>query len=163
MSNVKPLRFRVSTEITGRELLGLVEQLGELEWAKFETRQPTIETRFSITVEDRSTHPPYASFRFKVESLDLIQRLQAAVSSYRGPISWVMSSHSRAPLPSTNWIIQPKLAADSEEKASEFGLPLWRYMKENFPTYGPACYQDLPVFVEHVRRSILVSPSQPAV
>lgn len=141
-------------EVTGRELLELVEQLGELEWARFESRRPTITTRFSTTVEDRSTHPPYASFRFKTESAELIQRLQAAVSSYRGAIAWVMSGHDRAPLPGTNWVIQPKFAADAFEKASELRLPQWRYMQEGFPEFGPVCYEDLLPFVEHVRRSL---------
>jgi hypothetical protein len=122
----------MSAEVTGRELLELIEQLGDLEWARFEARQPTFTTRLSTTVEDRSTHPPYASFRFKAESSELIQRIQAAVLSYEGPIAWSMSSHVRAPLPGTNWVIQPKFAADSVEKASQLRLPLWRY-KGKFP------------------------------
>ena len=98
------------SEIKGRELLDFIEKLGELAWAKFETRHPSITVKESLpSTEDRSDRPPYTSFGFEHENPEIVERLRDAVENYQGNVEWVMEGHQRVSFPdTTNWTILPK-------------------------------------------------------
>ncbi|MCE3602209.1 hypothetical protein LXA47_01090 [Massilia sp. P8910] len=142
-------------EIEGRELLNFIEQLGELAWAKFETRYPTIVIKGSLpSSEDRSGRPPYTSFRFEHESPDVIERLQDAVRNYHGSLEWVMEGHQRVSFPgTTNWIIHPKKMAEIRQSALDSNLTPGQYMAKADPMFGPVAYNDFANLTAHLLRT----------
>lgn len=144
----------MSTLIEGRELLNFIEELGELAWAKFETRYPAISIKASVpSSEDRSDRPPYASFRFEHESPEVIERLQDAVRNYQGGVEWVMEGHQRVSFPDTsNWVIHPKKMAELRQSALDANLTPGQYMAKADPSFGAVAYADLVNLTAHLRR-----------
>lgn len=106
----------------GNELLNLLEEYAELEWRKYETRNPTFTIRNIIKTEDRSSHPPFTSFRLKNDDGKLIQCLDEAIREYSGEIEWVLERHDRTPLKGTNWCVCPKVMLDTKEKSHYFNV-----------------------------------------
>lgn len=143
----------MSSPTQGRELLEFIEQLGDVAWAKFESRRPIIATAGrSPMIEDRSARPPYTSFRFQSENAEVIDKLRKGVEGYRGAVEWVMQGHRREEFPgTTNWIIQPKKVADIRAAASSENLTDSQYMERFQPEFGPVAYFDLPPLAHHLR------------
>ena len=139
----------------GRELLDFIEQLGELSWFKFESRYPVFKFRGQEPkTEDRSTHPPYTSFRFKVDNPDVIAKLKLAVRTYKGSVEWLMEEHLREMFPGTrNWIISPRLMSELNQIACSHGMTVGQYIAQISPEFGPLAYSDLAGLTAHVRSS----------
>jgi hypothetical protein len=135
----------------GNELLEFVKTLGDLEWAKFQARRPVIVMEGSTTVEDRSAHPPFTSFRFKNEDDAVIRKLQWVIAAYHGQVAWKMVHHDRSPLLGKNWTISPQVVEDLREEASSLGVPVWTICAQRMPEFGPTAYRDLLRLVEHVK------------
>lgn len=135
----------------GNELLEFVKTLGELDWAKFQARRPTIAIQGSTAVEDRSAQPPYTSFRFQNEDPAVTEKLREAVASYRGEVRWVMTGHDRSPLPGTNWTVAPQQVEALQEEASSLGLSARALVEQRMPEFGPKAFEDLLGLVRHVK------------
>lgn len=136
----------------GRELLVVIEKLGPLEWQRFESRYPTFnfkgQKEFS---EDRSSYPPYTSFRFENEDPKIIDILQYAVETYKGKIEWIMYGKKKEYGSGTNRVILPKVFHDNTEKALNMNMALGQYMSKYQPDFGPVAYEDLVGLTEHVK------------
>lgn len=140
------------TSVEGRALLDLIESLGKLAWAKFETKKPTFAIKGGASwSEDRSAKPPYTSFRFYDEDTELINLLKEAVRSYNGAVAWVMVGHKRVDLPGTNWMICPKRLWDVREIASESRMTAGQYMSKHEPEFGPVAYKDFLSLTAYLR------------
>lgn len=139
---------------SGDELVSLLEEFAELEWAKCEYRAPKIVTNESSLIEDRSTLPPYTVFRLRTETPYFIKKLCAAVETYSGKVTWTVIKHDRSPLPGTNWAICPQALVDAEDAAFRMGVPVSRYFKEHFPLFGAAAYQDMLGLVSYLRQHL---------
>lgn len=142
------------TETTeeGRALLDLIESLGKLAWAKFETKKPTFAIKDGASwSEDRSAKPPYTSFRFHDEDTELINQLNEAVLSYAGAVAWVMVGHKRVGLPGTNWTICPKRLFDVQDIALDSSMTAGQYMAKHEPEFGPIAYDDLSTLTAYLR------------
>lgn len=137
----------------GRELLDFIEQLGELSWFKFESRYPVFKFRWQEPkTEDRSTHPPYTSFRLKVDNPDIIDKLKLTVRTYKGSVEWLMEEHSREMFSGAkNWIISPKLMSELNQIAYNHGMTVGQYIAQTYPEFGPLAYSDLAGLTAHVR------------
>ncbi|MHA6885008.1 hypothetical protein [Ralstonia pseudosolanacearum] len=139
-------------KIEGREIVDFVEVLGELAWAKFETRRPTFSIKDSPSFcEDRSCYPPYAVFRFRDERDEVIERLKLGVSDYKGGVEWVMVGHKRYGLPGTNWMICPRRLLEVEDLARSKNITAGGYMAQFEPDFGPVAYDDVINLVGHLR------------
>jgi hypothetical protein len=145
---------KMGVGIQGRELLELIELLGDLEWAKYETRYATILIKGNYPlIEDRSDRPPYASFRFVRDKPEVIEKLHEGVKSYKGNIEWVMDGYQRHSFPgTTNRTIQPKKMANSRQPALNSGLSLGQYMAKVDPMFAPLAYDDLKNLTAHLQR-----------
>jgi len=141
----------------GNEIINLLLGFSELDWAKFESRMVKIEIRNGVIEEDRSTHPPYSSFRLKHEDTQLLEALSRAVITYSGAIEWVLVSHSRSPLPGTNWCICPKEVELKRPLAVQQGITVSQYFITNSPSFGPKAYEDMLPLAEHMSRFLLGS------
>ena len=142
------------SKIEGRELLDFIEKLGELAWAKFEPRHPSVTIKGSLpSTEDRSDRPPYTSFRFEHENPEVIERLRDAVKNYQGNVEWVMEGHQRVSFPdTTNWTIFPKKMAEIGQSALDANLTPGQYMAKANPMFGPDAYRDLANLTVHIQR-----------
>jgi hypothetical protein len=143
-------------EVSGRELVDLIRRRWELEWwgcSPRKTKKIDAAGRVS-PAEHASLRPPHTTFRFKDEHPSVIAALLEAVSSYDGAVKWVMFSHDRAPLPGTNWVIMPSRAAAEVDLAHSKGMTVGQLFESDFPEFGPACFQDLPGLVDHIRRHV---------
>ena len=134
----------------GNELVLLIQQIADLEWAKSAFSCPTYSVGNKKITEDRSSEPPYSSFRFKTEDPVLMQKLMESVDSYSGKVKWVMVGHDRITLPGRNWTICPKLTLDVEAQAESMGCTTSQYFKENMPEFGPTAYADMLNLVRYV-------------
>lgn len=138
--------------IQGRELLNVIEKIGTLAWYKFQTRYPLIEIKNKPKfTEDRSSYPPYTSFRFEHEDANIIQLLQNAIDSYDGKVEWVLHGQKKEYGSGINRVILPKKLHDAKEKANAEGVAVGKYMAENQPNFGPVAYEDLINLAEHVK------------
>ncbi|NHZ65308.1 hypothetical protein [Massilia genomosp. 1] len=144
----------MSDTVNGRELIGCIEQLGELAWAKFETRYPTFSIKGSPpSSEDRSGRPPYASFRFEHEIADVINKIQDAVKRYQGNVEWAMEGHQRVSFPdTTNWMICPKKMLEVKQLARAQDLTPGQYLEKSDPEFGPVAYTDMLNLTAHLQR-----------
>lgn len=140
--------------VNGRELIDFIEQLGELAWAKYETRYPTFFIKGSPpSSEDRSGRPPYASFRFEHEIADVIKKIQDAVRSYQGKVEWVIEGHQRVSFPdTTNWMIYPKKMLEVKQLARAEDLAPGQYLEKSDPEFGPVAYTDMLNLTAHLQR-----------
>ncbi len=146
-----------STLMHGRELLDLIEKLGAIAWGRFEARYPKFVIKGQEPwSEDRSTHPPWTSFRFVDESPEIIGKLKSSVSNYKGKIEWIMYGFNKEN-GETNWTICPKHLRDMQEVASSVGMYTWKYMAEYEPEFGPLAYEDLLGLCVHIREQLGVS------
>lgn len=137
----------------GRELLDFIDTLDEVVWAKFEARRPTFSFKNTAPFsEDRSAKPPYTSFRFKNDNPELLEKLQLAVSEYKGQVEWSMSGHKRESLPGTNWLICPTRLLQIESIALSANLTPGDYMAQHEPKFGPVAYDDMRGLVQYLRR-----------
>lgn len=137
----------------GGELLEFVKTLGDLEWAKFQSRCAAITSGQGKVVQDRSLQPPYTSFRFVGEYPSVTRRLRDIVSSYAGVIQWEMFGRERSPLPGTNWTVGPLLVNELREEAAASGVPIWQLCERGMPGFGPIAYRDLLRLVAYVKAS----------
>lgn len=139
-----------STE--GRELLDFIDTLDEVVWAKFEARKPTFTFKNAPPYsEDRSTKPPYTSFRFKKDNPDVISKLRLAITEYKGRIEWTITGRRRENLPGTNWLICQKRLLEIEPIALAANVPPGDYMAQHEPEFGAAAYDDMSNLVLYLR------------
>lgn len=142
----------MSEVIQGRELLNFIEQLGDLDWFKYETRYVNILLKNGgKIVEDRSGRPPYASFRFKVEKPEIIEKLKKTIADYQGEVEWIMDCYQRVSFPnSRNWTICPKKVIDSWQLALSSDISIGQWMEKYDPLFGPKAYKDVRVLVAYL-------------
>lgn len=134
------------------QLLNLLDRLGELEWRKFQSRRVKVVTEGHQEEVDRSSWPPFISFRFKNEDQLLIDKLQNAVQVYKGYVTWIMVAHQRDDLPGINWMICPKAMWEVRELALQGGVSAGQYMAENQPDFGSSAYDDLKGLTQHMEK-----------
>ena len=135
-------------EPEGLQLLEFFEIfLGELEWRTCTTSR----AKYKNTFIDQSISPPYASFRFKNERLDVINLIKEALSIYRGKIEWVMVERKRDSLPGINRSIMPKRLLDVKEKAERVDMYCLEYMKKYEPEFSPPAHADLINLTKHIK------------
>jgi hypothetical protein len=134
------------------QLLNLLDTLSELEWRKFQSRRVKVSIEGQQEEIDRSSWPPFISFRFKNEDHFLIDKLQGAVQIYKGRVTWVMVAHQRDGLPGTNWMICPKEMWEVRELSLQSGMSAGQYMSENHPDFGSSAYDDLKGLTEHIKK-----------
>ncbi|MBW7981805.1 hypothetical protein [Enterobacillus tribolii] len=136
----------------GRELISVIEKLGEIEWQRCHSRYPVFRFKDQKEfTEDRSTRPPATSFRFKNEDPQIINLLQHAINSYKGKLQWIMDSQKKEYGSGINRVIYPKHVHDMKHKAIQiYKMPVEKYMALYEPEFGPIAYDDLVDLTKHV-------------
>ncbi|MCB2250285.1 hypothetical protein KTQ74_00160 [Pseudomonas chlororaphis] len=116
---------------------------------------PEIWVKDHFEREDRSSFPPYVSFRFEVEDERIISTLRRAISSYKVLIDWVLMGYECHALPGMNWVIEPARMKEVETKAGSLGLSSEDYLSEYEPEFGPIAFEDLAGLTQYVRQVFL--------
>lgn len=137
------------------ELLYFIDNISRLEWRKYQSRYPRMWDGREMRRVDHSGHPPFLSFRFEREDSALIEKIRAAVESYRGRVKWGLYYHRREGLPGVNWMICPQFMEEKSEVALSSGLSASQYMANFHPEFGPVAYDDLDGLQKHVRSHFL--------
>jgi hypothetical protein len=134
------------------ELIKFIESLGALVWSRYQQRFPQIWKINKFELTDRSSFPPFASFRFEKENPILINQLKDAVKTFKGTVTWVMGEHKRTPLPGSNWIICPQRFWEVNEIAANEFKSSGEYMAEHQPEFGPIAYNDILLLITHLKQ-----------
>ena len=137
----------------GFELLALVENYGEVEWRKYESRYPRILINNEPVTDWNSEAPPFTCFRFKGDQPELTEELKKAVESYQGKLQWVMKGHVRRDK-TINWIIHPKAVDDLLETALEQKISKTECVEKYMPGFAQPAFDDQLNLVEHIRHQL---------
>ncbi|WP_162932214.1 hypothetical protein [Solimonas sp. K1W22B-7] len=127
----------------GDEIANLLREVCALDWIRNSFSVASFRTKEGETIEDRSTEPPYTSFRLSEENEAQIKKIDAAISSYRGRVEWTLVRRDRSPHIGINWVICPQLTIDKEAEAKKNGLTVQQYFKKFMPEFGVLAYQDM--------------------
>lgn len=142
----------MKTIVSGKELLAVIESLGELEWMRFRNRYPEVQIKGEPKrIEDRSSYFPYTSFRFQNERADIINNLQQALACYPGTMEWILISQKREFEDGVNRCVLPKHVQDMKIKARELELHIDDYMARFEPEFSPKAFEDLEKLSTHVK------------
>lgn len=137
----------------GSILLKLISKLGVLEWKKYQNRYPYILINNKLEIIERSSYPPFTSFRFKNEKAKIIEMLTQAISSYQGDIDWVLISTKREYGKGINYCVLTKYVQDKKEemkKTNKIMYSVDSYIAKNIPQFGPVAYNDLVGLTKHI-------------
>lgn len=142
----------MKTIIYGKELLAVIESLGELEWMRFRNRYPEVQIKGELKrQEDRSSYFPYTSFRFQNECADIVNNLQQALACYSGAVEWILISQKREFGNGVNRCVLPKHVQDMKIKARVFDIHIDDYMARFEPAFSPKAFEDLVKLSKHVK------------
>ena len=136
------------------ELLNVLQDASPLEWRKYQQKNPNVWKVDHFEKEDRSSFPPFISFRFIAEDNRLLDMLKRLVSSYQGKVSWVLYEHKRENLPGRNWTIAPARLAGIREDALKMGISSGQFLAREDPNFGPIAYEDLIGLTLHVKNNL---------
>lgn len=139
---------------TERLMLELILECSPLEWAKSSTRYVNSVIDGREVIEDRSSTPPFISFRLPPGGQDLARTIKNAVESYAGAIDWVVAQHEREPRPGINYSIYPKFVDDIARNATEEGVNPIAYCRTHMPEMGAAAHDDLRGLLSHMRSQL---------
>ncbi|MFY4023828.1 hypothetical protein ACOTI1_07280 [Achromobacter xylosoxidans] len=146
----------ISNEISAREgiILNFIEKMGPLAWRKYQQRYPHVWVKDHSEIEDRSSFPPYISFRFQKEQAGVIATLRNLISTYEGELRWVLEPHFRENLPGTNWLIAPGDVVAMRPALKNNSITVCEFFAKEYPLFGPVAYLDLDGLVMHFKKNI---------
>ena len=135
------------------ELLNILEDVGPLEWRRYQQRNPEVLVNGCFERVERPEIPPYISFRFRHENQMVIDKLKASLLSYNGKVKWLLVEHKREALSGTNWVICPSRIVEVKGMAIQFGLSASQYLAQYEPEFGSVAYEDLARLTEYIRQA----------
>ncbi len=146
-----------TSEIFDKEgrLLNFIEKLGPLVWRRYQQRYPSVWMKDHVEVVDRSSFPPYVSFRFKHERPEIADILRGLVGSYNGKLRWCLESHLRTNLSGRNWLIVPEDVALVKQYFTDDSITVYEYFAKERPLFGPLAYSELDNLTNHFEISLM--------
>lgn len=149
-----------SSEITDKEgaLLNFIEKMGPLAWRKYQQRYPRVWVRDRAEIEDRSSFPPYISFRFQKEQAEVIEILRNLIFTYDGEMRWGLEPHFRENLSGTNWLIAPENVIAMRSALKNDSITVYEYFSKEYPLFGPVAYRDLDGLTIHFENFLNAGP-----
>lgn len=145
-----------SNEISDREgiILNFIEKMGPLAWRKYQQRYPHVWVKDHSEIEDRTSFPPYISFRFQKEKAEVIATLKNLISTYEGEVRWVLEPHFRENLPGTNWLIAPGAVIAMRSALENDSITVYEFFAKEYSSFGPLAYRDLDGLAMHFEENI---------
>jgi hypothetical protein len=137
----------------GNEIVKLLTENSDLVWVRNSFSQVSYTDEKGRQSEDRSSEPPFTSFRFRSEESNLLEAIREAVRTYSGKIEWILISHDRSPLPGVNWTICPKLTIDFKDEINLSRQTVQHYFRDRMPEFGVSAYEDMEIFSFNLKKT----------
>jgi len=126
----------------GLILLNEIDRISPLVWRKFRARYSNFWKDGNFEIVDQTSFPPYVSFRFATENIELLDKLVSVISEYDGYTKWSMVGFRRNVLPGRNWVISPEIVAKKREELGDL-KSVDSYFLSEFPDFSSPAYSDL--------------------
>ncbi|MBR8826988.1 MAG: hypothetical protein DSM107014_03620 [Gomphosphaeria aponina SAG 52.96 = DSM 107014] len=128
-------------EMTGLEIMEVLQTLGELEWGR---------CRAVLHTQDLSD-PPLTVWRYKKRNLQLESLIVQAVESFQGNVEWKIEFTGK------NWVIAPKkLQEFQEERGYRRDVEALNALAKEEPEFGMKANLDVPVLAEKIKQTVSV-------
>lgn len=126
--------------MTGREIIDILEEFGELDWARWGNIN---------NEEEQLRFPPVIVWRFKTPRTSLDNNIVKAVETFQGKINWIIFYSGK------NWVLEPErvrlFIAEGNYKVDSQALA---DMAELEPEIGIAANKELPNLAKHLRKTL---------
>lgn len=140
----------ISAKHEGRQILDIVECLGETEWRKGSTSTYVVKTHAGLSLRSQIEYPPSVCFRFVKEDVAVIAELIRCVDNYQGHLKWAMIGEGRED-GRHNWVIAPQRLFDVEGQANQEDETAQQFLARNDPGFGKQAYEDMAGLVAHMK------------
>ena len=97
---------------------------------------------------------PYLAFRFKEKSHIVTRKINDAVASYVGLVSWSMIKKKRSVIGGENLIIEPTFMELIFADALNKGITIDNYLEKFKPEPITMAYHDFNLLISHIRVAI---------
>jgi hypothetical protein len=125
--------------ISGREIIDVLEKIGELDWYKYK----------SISEDEQLIYPPVIIWRFKKDTeLDIFPELiTKAVEGFQGKVNWLVEYNGK------NWVLLPDLIKEMGQSGKfKVDSQITMAIAEDDPDYGVLANNDVPLLANHIYR-----------
>ncbi|MDH1103711.1 hypothetical protein [Pseudomonas mosselii] len=140
----------ISAKHEGRQILDIVECLGETEWRKGSTSTYVVKIHAGLSLRSQIEYPPSVCFRFVKEDVAVIAELIRCVDTYQGHLKWAMIGEGRED-GRHNWVIAPQRLFDVEGQANQEDETAQQFLARNDPGFGKQAYEDMAGLVVHMK------------
>lgn len=126
--------------VTGTEVIEVLQELGEIEWAK---------CNILDKIEENFYYPPLIVWRFKVRDRKVESWIVEAVESFKGNVDWEIKS------PGKNWVICPKKVSEFQVKHHyRIYVQALSAFSGEYPSFCQKANEDLPALAQHMKRMV---------
>ncbi|MCL8303198.1 hypothetical protein [Pseudomonas mosselii] len=140
----------ISAKHEGRQILDIVERLGETEWRKGSTSTYVVKTHAGLSLRSQIEYPPSVCFRFVKEDVAVIAELIRCVDTYQGHLKWAMIGEGRED-GRHNWVVAPQRLFDVQGQANQEDETAQQFLARNDPDFGKQAYEDMAGLVAHMK------------
>lgn len=140
----------ISAKHEGRQILDIVERLGETEWRKGSTSTYVVKTHAGLSLRSQIEYPPSVCFRFVKEDVAVIAELIRCVDTYQGHLKWAMIGEGRED-GRHNWVVAPQRLFDVQGQANQEDETAQQFLARNDPGFGKQAYEDMAGLVAHMK------------
>lgn len=140
----------ISAKHEGRQILDIVERLGETEWRKGSTSTYVVKTHAGLSLRSQIEYPPSVCFRFVKEDVAVIAELIRCVDNYQGHLKWAMIGEGRED-GRHNWVVAPQRLFDVQGQANQEDETAQQFLARNDPGFGKQAYEDMAGLVAHMK------------
>lgn len=140
----------ISAKHEGRQILDIIERLGETEWRKGSTSTYVVKTHAGLSLRSQIEYPPSVCFRFVKEDVAVIAELIRCVDNYQGHLKWAMIGEGRED-GRHNWVVAPQRLFDVQGQANQEDETAQQFLARNDPGFGKQAYEDMAGLVAHVK------------
>ncbi|MCU9532900.1 hypothetical protein [Pseudomonas mosselii] len=140
----------ISAKHEGRQILDIIERLGETEWRKGSTSTYVVKTHAGLSLRSQIEYPPSVCFRFVKEDVAVIAELIRCVDNYQGHLKWAMIGEGRED-GRHNWVVAPQRLFDVQGQANQEDETAQQFLARNDPGFGKQAYEDMAGLVAHMK------------
>ncbi|MBH3313096.1 hypothetical protein I5P84_27045 [Pseudomonas mosselii] len=140
----------ISAKHEGRQILDIIERLGETEWRKGSTSTYVVKTPAGLSLRSQIEYPPSVCFRFVKEDVAVIAELIRCVDNYQGHLKWAMIGEGRED-GRHNWVVAPQRLFDVQGQANQEDETAQQFLARNDPGFGKQAYEDMAGLVAHMK------------
>ncbi|MBP0036039.1 MAG: hypothetical protein J7524_23230 [Roseofilum sp. Belize BBD 4] len=129
--------------ITGREVIEVLQEIQEIEWGKCNSIEG---------VEENLYYPPIIVWRFKNSNQTIESLIVKAVESFQGNVDWEITKTRK------NWVISPKKIREfQEQKKYRIYTEALSDLSEKNPEFCRQANEDVPALAQKIKEITIFS------